>query len=122
MGRRARERSRFGPRLTAASMVLLGCFAVPLLSASAQDAADKAWQPAAIAHAQAMRSFPDASSGEQQTPALIPELGTDVDPTGLVATFQPDGKTPTSGNAFFQDLGTNGRTCFTCHQPQTGWT
>jgi cytochrome c peroxidase len=25
-------------------------------------------------------------------------------------------------NPFFQDLGTNGRTCFTCHQPQTGWT
>ena len=25
-------------------------------------------------------------------------------------------------NPFFQDLGTNGRTCFTCHQPQDGWT
>jgi hypothetical protein len=24
-------------------------------------------------------------------------------------------------NAFFQDLGSNGRTCFTCHQPQDGW-
>ena len=24
-------------------------------------------------------------------------------------------------NAFFQSLGTNGRTCFTCHQPQDGW-
>ena len=24
-------------------------------------------------------------------------------------------------NAFFANLGTNGRTCFTCHQPQTGW-
>jgi cytochrome c peroxidase len=23
---------------------------------------------------------------------------------------------------FFADLGTNNRTCFTCHQPQTGWT
>src|SRR6187431_1639879 len=26
------------------------------------------------------------------------------------------------GNAFFQDLGTNGRTCFTCHRPAQGWT
>jgi hypothetical protein len=24
-------------------------------------------------------------------------------------------------NAFFQDLGSNGRTCFSCHQPQSGW-
>ena len=23
---------------------------------------------------------------------------------------------------FFRNLGTNGRTCFTCHQPQNGWT
>ena len=25
-------------------------------------------------------------------------------------------------NPFFQDLGTNGRTCFTCHRPDEGWT
>ena len=25
-------------------------------------------------------------------------------------------------NPFFQELGTNGRTCFTCHQPDQGWT
>jgi hypothetical protein len=25
-------------------------------------------------------------------------------------------------NPFFQDLGTNGRTCFSCHQPDQGWT
>src|SRR5262245_9060891 len=25
-------------------------------------------------------------------------------------------------NAFFQSLGTNDRACFTCHQPQDGWT
>lgn len=25
-------------------------------------------------------------------------------------------------NPFFQSLGTNGRTCFTCHQPDQGWT
>ena len=28
----------------------------------------------------------------------------------------------TSRNPFFQNLGTNRRTCFTCHQPQNGWT
>ena len=26
------------------------------------------------------------------------------------------------GNPFFSDLGTNGRACFTCHQPDQGWT
>src|SRR6266516_2534962 len=25
-------------------------------------------------------------------------------------------------NPFFQDLGTNGRSCFSCHQPDQGWT
>src|SRR5262245_17474072 len=25
-------------------------------------------------------------------------------------------------NAFFKSLGTNDRACFTCHQPQDGWT
>jgi hypothetical protein len=34
------------------------------------------------------------------------------DPTGVLATFQPNGATLTANNAFFQNLGTNGRTCF----------
>ena len=33
-----------------------------------------------------------------------------------------EGTTDTASNAFFQNLGTNGRTCFTCHEPQNGWT
>jgi cytochrome c peroxidase len=53
---------------------------------------------------------------------VIPEFSIGLDPRGLIATYQPSGETQTSGNAFFQNLGTNGRTCFTCHQPQTGWT
>ena len=27
-----------------------------------------------------------------------------------------------ASNPFFEDLGTNGRTCFTCHRPGQGWT
>ncbi|HVB54960.1 MAG TPA: hypothetical protein VNE63_00815 [Candidatus Acidoferrales bacterium] len=38
------------------------------------------------------------------------------DPTGLVATFNTAGPLDTS-NPFFQDLGTNGRSCATCHTP-----
>jgi cytochrome c peroxidase len=43
------------------------------------------------------------------------------DPFGQLRTF-----TTNSGfdleNPFFQDLGSNGRVCFTCHRPDQGWT
>ncbi len=56
------------------------------------------------------------------TPAVIPRYQALGDATGLVASFQPGGPTTTSENAFFASLGTNGRTCFSCHQPQDDWT
>lgn len=82
----------------------------------------RSWAPAAISHAQQMMRFKDADHGSQQTPGVIPVFSTDGDPSGSIATYQPAGATDTAGNAFFQNLGTNGRTCFTCHQPATGWT
>ena len=42
-------------------------------------------------------------------------------PTGLVATVSSAGSIDTS-NEFFQDLGTNGRRCVSCHNPVAGWT
>ena len=76
----------------------------------------------AIAHAQKMqRLFPDIDRDTQATPPVIPQLEIDLDPGGAIATFQPKGSTVTAKNAFFQNLGTNGRTCFTCHQPEDGW-
>ncbi len=97
--------------------------AVLALSLDARaDADDAAWQRAAIAHDERMRAFTDADSGLQPTPPVIPVFEADGDATGAVATFQPAGPTATDENPFFQNLGTNGRTCFTCHQPQTGWT
>ncbi len=76
-----------------------------------------------IAHTQKMRRlFPDADTRPQATPYLIPELQIDGDPSGAIASYQPNGPTITAKNAFFRDLGTNGRTCFTCHQPEDGWT
>jgi hypothetical protein len=79
------------------------------------------WQPPAIAHDQKMRQYPDADHGAQPTPPIIPMFELDADPSGAVGTFQPNGATITSNNAFFQNLGTNERTCFTCHQPANGW-
>ena len=75
-----------------------------------------------IAHAQKMRQlFPDMGGDTQATPPIIPQLEVDPDPSGAIAAFQPMGSTVTAKNPFFQDLGTNGRTCFTCHQPEDGW-
>jgi cytochrome c peroxidase len=80
------------------------------------------WAAGAIGHAQQMRRFRDADQGSQLTPPIIPKFEADRDPSGRIATFQPNGATITGNNPFFQNLGTNGRTCFTCHQPQNGWT
>jgi len=80
-----------------------------------------AFAPGMIKHMQQMRRFEDVDKGPQPTPRVIPRFAAEPDPTGAVATFQPKGATFTFNNAFFKDLGTNGRTCFTCHQPQNGW-
>jgi cytochrome c peroxidase len=45
---------------------------------------------------------------------VIPNLFPFLDPTGLVSTFNTGGPIVESG-AFFQSLGTNGRSCATCH-------
>ncbi len=90
-------------------------------TANSDDVAEHAWQKGAIDHAQKMRKFRDTDSGTQPTPPVIPQSEVDFDPSGSIATDQPNGATETSANAFFQDIGTNGRTCFTCHQPQNGW-
>jgi cytochrome c peroxidase len=88
---------------------------------STDDAANHAWQAGAISHAQAMRTFPSPDSNQQPTPPLIPGFEIDPDQSGMIATIQPGGSTRTSQNAFFSNLGTNDRTCFSCHQPQDGW-
>lgn len=46
---------------------------------------------------------------------VIPNLFPLLDPTGFVSTYNTNGPIKENG-AFFQSLGTNGRTCGTCHQ------
>jgi cytochrome c peroxidase len=43
------------------------------------------------------------------------------DPSGQLRTFNTRGALDLT-NPFFQDLGTNGRRCVTCHQPSAAWT
>lgn len=42
------------------------------------------------------------------------------DPSGFSLTVTPSGNIDFT-NPFFQPLGTNGRTCATCHEPSDGW-
>ena len=52
---------------------------------------------------------------------FVPRFQEFSDPEGRFANFNPGGPTDTENNAFFQDLGTNGRRCVTCHQASDAW-
>ena len=45
---------------------------------------------------------------------------TSSDSSGVLRTVSTAGEIDTN-NPFFQDLGTNGRTCFSCHRPAQAW-
>ncbi len=62
-----------------------------------------------------------AVTGEAQP--KIPDLFPFLNSSGLSATHNTagNGQIDTSG-AFFQSLGTNGRSCVSCHKPDQGWT
>jgi len=119
-----RSRTRI---LGCASIFLLGGLLLPAL-AQKKGVVDPSqsvdWAAGMIDHVQKMHNLfthHDVDRGSQPAPPDIPKLEIDPDPSGRVETFQPSGATGTAENPFFQNLGTNGRTCFTCHQPQTGW-
>jgi hypothetical protein len=111
------------PRATQYSSTVASLVVTALLAAAPELAIAQSLQTdgsaaraGAIAHAQKMRKlFPDIDAGVQVAPAVILELEIDPDPGGAIASFQPNGPTLTANNGFFKNLGTNGRTCFTCH-------
>jgi hypothetical protein len=53
--------------------------------------------------------------------ATDPEMLDAQDQSGQVRTLNVNGALDLD-NPFFQDLGTNGRSCVTCHQPHAAWT
>jgi hypothetical protein len=108
--------------LPSAALGLLLLAAPCPVRADSDDARAAAAVAGEVAHTQKMgQLFRDPVSGNQATPPVIPKLEIDLDPSGSIASYQPAGPTVTSTNPFFQNLGTNGRTCFTCHEPQDGW-
>lgn len=48
---------------------------------------------------------------------VVPKLQVFSDPDGRFANLNLGGQTDTTTNPFFQAMGTNGRSCVTCHQP-----
>jgi cytochrome c peroxidase len=115
------------PKISVAITALICLTTIPELalaqnSDNVGSAQTRQWAAGAINHAQQMRTHKDTDHGSQATPDVIPKFDVDRDPSGQIGTFQPSGATPTASNAFFQDLGTNGRTCFTCHRPENAWT
>ena len=82
---------------------------------------ETAWIQGAMEHLLRMRHDREAEDRKQTTPPVIPAVATDKNPSGMIGSVNANGPTATAGNAFFQDLGTNGRTCFSCHQPDSGW-
>jgi cytochrome c peroxidase len=52
---------------------------------------------------------------------FVPRFQEFSDPDGRFANLNLAGPTDTATNPFFQDLGTNGRRCVTCHQASDAW-
>ena len=76
------------------------------------------WIPCVIAAAAALAStFTFAVGAADFTPNLL----VFDNPSGRMRTFNANGAIDLK-NPFFQDLGTNGRSCVTCHQPGEAWT
>jgi cytochrome c peroxidase len=59
--------------------------------------------------------------GKPPAPSFIPATQITPNANGDSATYRPAGSVATTGNAFFTALGSNGRTCSTCHKPEAGW-
>ena len=117
-GRKSSKRSRLaGASAIAAVVAAFGS----AWAASDFESRETAWIAASIGHLQRMPHNREAERTKQVTPSIIRGYSEHADPAGVISTFMPGGSVITSTNAFFQDLGSNGRTCFSCHQPQSGW-
>lgn len=57
---------------------------------------------------------------ESGAPTFLPNLFPFPNSTGILKTFSATGKLDLTG-PFFQSLGTNGRSCATCHQSSDAW-
>jgi cytochrome c peroxidase len=117
-----RSRSAARPHLTCTVL-----FAVAVTASAGSSPASANDQLRGTPHwaGQALRDaghgMPRGTTSPERAPSVIPDLQTFHNADGYSANFQPAGPTATDNQAFFIPLGTNGRTCQTCHQPSAGW-
>lgn len=83
---------------------------------AAQSALPAALAAVAAATAWLLISTPVVAAPSSPNPLLVP------DSSGTLGTYSTSGVTIDPSNPFFQSLGTNGRTCATCHAPSDAWT
>ena len=97
------------------------CFTIPLISGqpAANTPALPQWLASAWKQALLAPLLPAFSTAK--APAVLPQTANFLDATGLTTTYLPGGSVTTANQSFFQPLGSNGRTCYTCHQPQNNW-
>ncbi len=93
------------------------------------EAGKPTWAEGSVAEAARLRAvqqggFQDLANnlGESQL-APLSQLLTRRNPQGLAATYLSQGAISSiATEPFFSSLGSNGRTCQTCHEPNAGWT
>lgn len=102
--RRAQAGRYFSAAIALLMLSVAGIVRLAHAEGGVPDPATAAALAGEVAHAQHVRIlFPDGSGSSQKTPPLIPEFEKDADPSGIIATFQPNGPTQTDKNAFFSE-------------------
>jgi hypothetical protein len=102
------------------ALLMLGVGLAPATGNAQTNPSITAGQPA-IAHISALS--PIIQINLDQTPSSIPQPISFLNGAGINQTYLPGGTVATSNNPFFDTtLTTNGRSCFTCHDPSGAWT
>lgn len=76
---------------------------------------------AALALAGCVAEGGDLTVDTEELAVTIPNNAPKFNPLGVASTFSTNGSIDLD-NEFFDNFGTNGRTCGTCHTPEEGWT
>ena len=77
----------------------------------------KGWRPCAALLALTGSVLSQSAANAEKLPNLFPFLNS----TGILETYNTAGGPISLAGPFFQDLGTNGRSCASCHRPAQGW-
>lgn len=85
---------------------------------ASRSTAGSSMRPSASASTAAGRTAADRVAALRRS--LVRDTMTTRDDSGWLRTVSRDGRIDT-GNAFFQVLGSNGRSCDTCHRMEAGW-